>query len=218
MKIKYYNQEGAEAGELKLDERIFNLPWNAELVHQVMVSMMSNSRVGIAHAKGRGEVRGGGKKPWKQKGLGRARQGSIRSPIWVGGGVTHGPLKEKNYKKKINKKMSQKAFFSGLSKKLKDNEILVMDKIDIGQTKTKTAKLILNNIKNVEGYTKIGEKGGKALVCLENREMNAILSFRNLAYAKAKEARNLNLMDLLTNKFIILTKEAVKNLEKKVEK
>src|SRR3989344_826748 len=107
MKVKLYNQLGEETGSVELLDAIFNIPLNHDLVHQAIVTQMANSREILAHAKGRGEVRGGGKKPWRQKGTGRARHGSIRSPIWKGGGVTHGPLKEKIYSKKINKKVEK---------------------------------------------------------------------------------------------------------------
>jgi large subunit ribosomal protein L4 len=127
MDAKIYNQKGKESGKVTLPDAVFAMQWNADLVHQVAVGMMSNARDPIAHTKTRGEVRGGGKKPWQQKGLGRARHGSSRSPIWVGGGVAHGPRNDKNYTKKINKKMKTAALYSILSKKLKDNEIIFLD-------------------------------------------------------------------------------------------
>src|SRR6478609_7180183 len=114
MEATLYNKKGEKAGKVTLPESLFGLPWNADLVHQVVTSMQDNARLSIAHTKDRGEVRGGGKKPWKQKGTGRARHGSSRSPIWKGGGITHGPLAEKNYKQKINKKMASKALAAAL--------------------------------------------------------------------------------------------------------
>ena len=127
MQANIYNQKGKDAGSIALPERVFAAKWRADLVHQVVEGMRSNKRAGTADTKGRGEVRGGGRKPWKQKGTGRARHGSSRSPIWVGGGVTHGPLAEKNYKRKISKKMRAQALFSVLSKKMKDGEIIFVD-------------------------------------------------------------------------------------------
>ncbi|KKT21953.1 MAG: 50S ribosomal protein L4, partial [Candidatus Nomurabacteria bacterium GW2011_GWF2_43_8] len=136
---KIYNQKGAETGTISLPDRVFAAKWRSDLVHQVVESMRSNKRAGTADTKDRGEVRGGGSKPWKQKGTGRARHGSSRSPIWVGGGVTHGPLAEKNYKRKISKKMRAQALFSVLSKKLKDGEIIFIDSLSLSGIKTKNA-------------------------------------------------------------------------------
>lgn len=216
MVVKYYNQDAEEAGEINLNEAVFGLAWNADLVYQTILSMRSNQRAGTAHAKDRGEVRGGGKKPWRQKGTGKARHGSIRSPIWVGGGVTHGPTKDKNYKKKINKKVKKKALFIGLSQKFRDNEILFFDEINLNNIKTKRAVEIIDKVRGkIEGFSKFGDKGGKILICVDDNDKNSILSFRNLAFAEAKEARNLNILDLLSNKYIVLTKKAIGGLEDK---
>jgi len=120
MKATIYNTKGTKAGDIDLPEEVFGLDMNESLVHQVYVSMMSNKRSNIAHTKDRSDVSGGGKKPWKQKGTGRARVGSNRSPIWIGGGITFGPRNDKNFKKKINKKMKSKALFTVLSQKMRD--------------------------------------------------------------------------------------------------
>src|SRR3989338_7301784 len=146
MQAKIYNQKGAEAGMITLPEKVFAAKWRSDLVHQVVEGMRSNKRAGTADTKDRGEVRGGGKKPWKQKGTGRARHGSIRIPIWVGGGVTHGPLAEKNYKKKISKKMRAQALFSVLSKKWKDGEIIFVDTLTLPEIKTKSAVEVMKNL------------------------------------------------------------------------
>src|SRR5512140_2596723 len=146
MEAKIYNQKGAAAGTISLPAKVFAAKWRSDLVHQVVESMRSNKRAGTADTKDRGEVRGGGKKPWKQKGTGRARHGSTRSPIWVGGGVTHGPLSDKNYKRKISKKMRAQALFSVLSKKLKDNEILFVDSLAVSGIKTSTAAGVIGNL------------------------------------------------------------------------
>lgn len=207
MEAKIYNQKAEEAGKIKLPEDIFNLPWNADLVHQVVVSSQSNKRVPVAHAKGRSEVRGGGRKPWPQKGTGRARHGSIRSPIWVGGGVTHGPTKEKKYAKKINKKMREKAFLTILSQKLRDKEILFLDKIDLSQPKTKEAMSIISNIAGIKGFEKLAsKKKNHAILALPKKEEKINRSFRNIAGMRILETRNLNILDLLKYKFLIVSK------------
>ena len=129
MKVKVYNQNKDEVGEIQLPKEIFEIEINSDLIHQVVLAQEGNRRQGTAQAKMRGEVRGGGKKPWRQKGTGRARHGSTRSPLWRGGGVTFGPRADKNYKKKISKKMGRKALFMVLSAKAKDNLILVLDNL-----------------------------------------------------------------------------------------
>lgn len=205
MEAKIYNQKAEEAGKIKLPDDIFNLPWNDALVHQVVVSMQANQRASVAHAKGRGEVRGGGKKPWPQKGTGRARHGSIRSPIWVGGGVTHGPLKEKNYAKKINKKMKKKSLYVILSQKLRDAEILFLDKIVITQPKTKEALDVIKNISSIKNFEKLADKKrNRAMVIISKKDEEITRSFRNLFGIKILEARNLNILDLLKYKFLII--------------
>src|ERR1035437_9119183 len=146
IQTKIYDQKGAEVGTIDLPAKVFAAKWRADLVHQVVEGMRSNKRAGTADTKDRGEVRGGGRKPWKQKGTGRARHGSTRSPIWVGGGVTHGPLAEKNYKRKISKKMRAQALFSVLSKKMKDGEILFVDTLAMPKMQTKAA---IESVKNI---------------------------------------------------------------------
>ena len=148
--VSVYNGTGKEVGKFELPENIFGERWNSDLVHQVLNSILANKRAGTAHTKDRGEVRGGGKKPWKQKGTGRARHGSSRSPIWVGGGIAHGPRAEKNYKQKVNKKMSIKSLFVALSKKAKDGEILFLDSIKMDEIKTKNAFDMVMNLSKVE--------------------------------------------------------------------
>ena len=144
--VVIYNQKGKESGNIALSPAVFGLSWNADLVHQVVTSMESSARTNVAHTKNRGEVSGGGKKPWQQKGTGRARHGSIRSPIWVGGGVTHGPRNDKDYSRKINKKMKAKALYTILSAKLKKGEILFVDDLSLKAIKTKDARESLSSL------------------------------------------------------------------------
>lgn len=220
METAIYNQKGEESGKIKIPKNIFGLKWNDDLVHQVVVSMQSNKRTPVAHAKGRGEVSGGGKKPWRQKGTGRARVGSSRSPIWKGGGVTHGPLSEKNYTKKINKKMKQKALFVALSRKLYDNEILFLDKVDLNKTKTKEAVQILKSLAKVKGFEKLTtKKKNVAIVTMPSKDINTALSFRNISGIGVGEVKNLNVLDILSSKYLIIldTKDSVGVLESRVK-
>lgn len=210
MEVKIYNQKGEESGKIKLPESIFNVSWNSNLVHQTAVSLMSNKRRGTAHAKDRSEVSGGGKKPWRQKGTGRARHGSTRSPIWVGGGVTHGPRKEKNYSTKINKKVKSKALYSVLSKKLKEGEILFVDDIKITDPKTKSAKEILNSLSKIDGFDKLNsKKRNTAFLALDGKKESVLKSFRNFGNVGTDESRNLSILPLLQYKYLIISNPEV---------
>jgi len=220
METTIYNQKGEEAGKIKLPKAVFELPWNDDLVHQVVVSMQSNKRTPVAHAKGRGEVSGGGKKPWRQKGTGRARHGSSRSPIWKGGGVTHGPLKEKNYTKKINKKMKQKALFVALSRKLHDNEVLFLDKVNLDKAKTREASGVLKSLAKIKGFEKLStKKKNAALIAIPEKNINTSLSFRNIAGVDINEIKNLNILEILSSKYLIIldAKDSIEVLESRIK-
>ncbi len=205
METKIYNQLGQESGKILLPEKIFGLSWNADLVHQVVTSMRTNMRHNVAHAKDRGEVRGGGKKPWQQKGTGRARHGSIRSPLWVGGGVTHGPTNKKNFQRKVNKKMKIKALNTVLSKKIQDGEVLFFDKLEILKPKTKSAKSIIGNIGKIKGFEKMPTKKANALyIGTSKKDRSVEKSFNNFSNIKVDEARNISPIDALQYRFILL--------------
>jgi len=219
MEATIYNTKGTEAGKIKLSEKAFALPWNADLVHQVMVSMMSNARQPIAHTKTRGEVRGGGKKPWRQKGTGRARHGSSRSPIWVGGGVAHGPRKDKNYSRKVNKNTKSKAFFTVLSKKWSDGEIIFVDSLSFSVPKTAEAKSVLVGLSKAKGFETLSTKRkNAAFIAIGTKDVNVEKSFKNIGSVVVDEARNLNMLDLLNTKFIVIENptESMKILEAKL--
>jgi large subunit ribosomal protein L4 len=179
---------------------------NSDLVHQVIVSQMANRRKVIAHTKTRGEVRGGGRKPWRQKGTGRARHGSIRSPLWRGGGVTFGPRKEKILKKKIPKKMKRKALFMVLSGKFKNNFLIVLDELKLEKAKT---KFLVQLFKNLRAKIK-NFKEGNALIALPDYDKNIILAARNLSGIKTIWTRDLNVLDVLFSKYLILPKDSIK--------
>ncbi|MDE1875083.1 MAG: 50S ribosomal protein L4 [Patescibacteria group bacterium] len=219
MEAIIYNKEGKSAGTIKLSEKAFGLPWNADLVHQVMHSMMSSARQPIAHTKTRGEVRGGGKKPWRQKGTGRARHGSTRSPIWVGGGIAHGPRNDKNYDRKVNKTMKAKALLTVLSKKYKDGEILFVDSLSIAAPKTAEAKAALSNLAKAKGFERLATKRkNAAFFALAKKDANVEKSFRNIGSVAVDEVRNINMLDLLKHTFVVIENpaESVKLIEAKL--
>lgn len=217
MTVKIYNQSGKEIGEMELP-KVFELPWNADLVHQVVTSQAANLRQPLAHAKDRSEVRGGGKKPWRQKGTGRARHGSIRSPIWKGGGVTHGPLKERSFKKDITKKMAAKALATVLSAKARDGEILIVDELKFSQPKTKEAAKVFENFSKVKSFSGITTKKNRVLLLLEGKNESVRRTVRNLPFINLEEARNVTALDAMNRKYLFLPKAAVAVLEKRFKK
>lgn len=208
IETKVYNFEGKETGKAELPEAIFGLKWNNDLVYQVANALQANLRRPIADTKNRAEVRGGGKKPYRQKGTGRARHGSSRSPIWEGGGITHGPLSIKNYSQKVNKKMRAKAFFTVLSRKLAEGEVIFVQDLPLAVAKTKQAQVYLNNLAKA-GFEKINYKKGKrALLAWPKGSALAERSFRNIPSAVASDLRNLNVLDLLNYKYLVISDPA----------
>lgn len=204
MELPVYNQEGKETGKMTLPESVFGVSWNGDLVHQVVTSMFSNARTPIAHTKGRGEVSGGGKKPWRQKGTGRARHGSIRSPIWVKGGVAHGPTKEKNYSKKINKQMKTAALRAILSQKAKEGEVLLIDSLSLSEPKTKEAKKVLSALGGIKGFERMPTARRGAFIALPEKNENAKRGFRNFGNISVSEIASLNPVDALNFKYLVI--------------
>ncbi|MEK7598375.1 MAG: 50S ribosomal protein L4 [Patescibacteria group bacterium] len=203
-----YNWEGEKSEELKLDDSVFGLPENDDLVHQVYVALMANKRQVLADTKNRRERAGSGIKPWRQKGTGRARVGSVRTPIWRKGGVVFGPTSDRNFKKKVNKKMNAKAIAVVLSGKLRDKEVIVIDKFNLKEKKTK---------KMAEGLKKFNLKGS-ILLSFSSEEKDLRVASRNLPKVKNILTNQLNVLDLLNNKNVIFSKESVKYLENKYKK
>jgi len=206
MDAKIYSHEGAEVGKISLPEAVFGVKWNADLVHEVVVGMQANARESTAHTKGRGDVRGGGKKPWQQKGTGRARHGSSRSPIWVGGGVSHGPRSEKDYSVKINKKVRAKALATVLSRKFIDSEIIFVDSLAISEPKTAQGKTILTALAKGTGQTSLSTKRkNTSILILPSRNEAVEKSFRNFGNIEVMQAKDINPVDLLTYKYVVMT-------------
>jgi len=208
IKVKVYNLEGNETEELKLDESVFGVPSNDDLVHQVYVSLSANRRQVLADTKTRGERAGSGIKPWRQKGTGRARVGSVRTPVWRKGGVIFGPTNDRNFKKKINKKMNSKALAVSLSGKVRDKELLVIDSLMLKEKKTRIMAEALRKFK----------LNGSILIGLSVGEKESRLACRNLSGVKSLESEQINVFDVLNNKNLILSKESVKSLEKRIKK
>jgi large subunit ribosomal protein L4 len=212
MKITTYNMKGEKAGSIEVSDRVFGARWSSAVVKQVYDGERANARRPWAHTKTRGEVRGGGKKPWRQKGLGRARHGSSRSPIWVGGGVSHGPRNDRDYSVKINKKMKAASLRTLLSKKLKEGELIVLDAFQLSQNKTKEVAIMFKNLQNGADIKRIGTLAS-TLVSFPHKE-TTIRACRNLPKVSYIEPRNINTTSLLHSKFVVFDVDALKELEK----
>lgn len=205
MKIAVHNLQGKKVEDIELPDIVFAVSANNALLHQVYVSQSGNRRQVLAHAKGRAETAGSGKKPWAQKGTGRARTGAARNPIWRGGGAIFGPTKDRNFKKKINKKMGRKGTIIALSEKARAKNLIVVDEMKLKEKKTKEFAKALRNLKIK----------GSALIGLSDSEKDIYLCSRNIPKADPISVKQLNVFDILNHKNLILSKESVKFLEEK---
>ena len=199
--VSVYNIEGKEVGTIDLNDAVFGVEVNEHLVHMAVVSQLANKRQGTQKAKTRSEVSGGGRKPWRQKGTGHARQGSTRAPQWTGGGVVFAPV-PRDYSFKMNKKEKRAALKSALSSKVAENKFIVVDEIKFDEIKTKKFQEVLNNL-NVN----------KALVVLEDGNTNVEISARNIANVKTARTNTINVFDILKYNTVIVTKAAVATIE-----
>ncbi|KAA8995961.1 50S ribosomal protein L4 [Paenibacillus spiritus] len=201
-KVTLFNMSGNEVGEVELNDAVFGVEPNSHVLNEAVLLQRASLRRGTHKVKGRSEVRGGGRKPWKQKGTGRARQGSIRAPQWKGGGVVFGPT-PRSYSWKLPKKVRRLAIKSALSSKVLENDIIVLDALTLNTPKTKEFVAILNNLK----------VGSKALVVAPSYDDNVALSARNIPGVKFVAAEGINVLDVLTHDKLIITKEAVSKVE-----
>jgi large subunit ribosomal protein L4 len=215
IKVNIYNQKAEKVSDTKLSEKVFGVATSSDLVHQAMLAQMGNERQVLAHTKTRSEVRGGGRKPWRQKGTGRARAGSSRSPIWIGGGVTFGPTNKRNFSKNINKKMRQKALMMVLSDKLTNEKLAVLDKIEISEFKTKSFAEIVKAFEANVLKTKEGESSKRSvLVINDEKDEKVKYSSNNLEGVKVINLNNVNILDLLKYRDLIITAPVAEKLEK----
>lgn len=203
LKVALYNQEGKKSKDIKLNETIFGIEPNDQAIFDMVLLQRASWRQGTHKVKNRTEVRGGGRKPWRQKGTGRARQGSTRSPQWVGGGVVFGPTTARNYKFKLNRKVRQLALKSALSQKVIDNELVALDSISFEAPKTKDMVKVLENL----------EAGRKALIVMDEIDNTVALSARNIPGVKVIDSRCLNVYDILDSTKLIMTEGAIKAVE-----
>lgn len=216
LEASVYSKEGKEVGKLALSPKTFGTAWNADLVHEVLVAMQGNARANTAHTKDRSEVRGGGKKPWRQKGTGRARHGSSRSPIWSGGGVAHGPRNERDYTRKVNKNAKAKALATVLSQKFAGGHLVFVEALSFEKPKTKEAIASLVALgKAVKAKSFVTKKANAAIIVLPTRDEQTELSFRNMQNVEVTTAKDVSLVELLTYKYVVVAKpaEALKTLE-----
>ena len=199
--VSVYNIEGKEVGSIELNDAVFGVEVNEHLVHMAVVNQLANNRQGTQSAKTRSEVSGGGRKPWRQKGTGHARQGATRSPQWTGGGVVFAP-KPRDYSFKMNKKEKRIALLSALSSKVADNKIVVLDAFNLDEVKTKKFAEVMSNL-----------KVDKALVVIEGENKNVVLSGRNIPTVKVSATNEINTYDVLKYETLVVTKAAVEKLE-----
>ncbi len=200
-KVSVYNMEGKQVGEMDLNDAVFGVAVNEHLVHMAVVQNLANMRQGTQKAKTRSEVRGGGRKPWRQKGTGHARQGSTRAPQWTGGGVVFAPT-PRDYSFKLNKKEKRAALKSVLTSRVQDNKLIVLDELKLDEIKTKKFKQVMDNL-NVD----------KAMVVIGEQDEKVILSARNLPRVNTAVAENINVYDILKGDTLVLTKDAVAKIE-----
>ena len=205
IKFPVYNLKGEKIKDIELSDSVFGLPANDALLHQVYVSQYANRRQVVAHTKDRAERAGSGRKPWRQKGTGRARVGSVRSPIWRKGGVIFGPTKDRNFKKNIPKKMNRKALAVAFSRKLADKEIVVIDNLKLKEVKTKIMSKALESLK----------LKGSILVGFCKDEKKSKKASRNIPKVENIDVENLNVFDILNHKYLVISEEGIKFLESK---
>lgn len=200
-KVSVYNMEGKEVGTIELNDAVFGVEVNEHLVHMAVVQQLANKRQGTQKAKTRSEVSGGGRKPWRQKGTGHARQGSTRAPQWTGGGVVFAPV-PRDYSFKINKKEKRAALKSALTSRVIDNKLIVLDELKLDEIKTKKFQAVMDNL-----------KVKKALVVIADNDEKVVMSARNLPTVKTEVVNNINVYDILKGDTLVLTKDAVAKIE-----
>ena len=200
-KVSVYNMEGKQIDTIELSDAVFGVEVNEHLVHMAVVQQLANNRQGTQKAKTRSEVSGGGRKPWRQKGTGHARQGSIRAPQWTGGGVVFAPV-PRDYSFKLNKKEKRAALKSALTSRVLENKFIVVEELKFNEIKTKNFKNVLNNL-----------KVNKALVVLSESDENAVLSARNIADVKTAQVGTINVYDILKYNTVVASKAAVASIE-----
>ena len=208
MKLEVMDKENKKAEDLEIDDNLLKIEVKDDLIHDVVLAHMNNQHTGSSNTKTRAEVRGGGAKPWRQKGTGRARHGSNRSPIWKGGGVTFGPRPGK-VKLSVNKDMRKKALNAVIARKLQDKEIIVINDIAVEKPKTKDVTAVLNNLKL---------KGTKLLMVIDKKDENVIKSARNIKNLNVVQAKNLNSYELLTHPKVLATKKAMEEIIRRIGK
>jgi len=210
MKYDIYTHAGKKSGSVDLSDVVFGQEKNHNLVHQVVTSMLANKRQVTAHTKDRSEVSGGGKKPWRQKGTGRARHGSSRSPIWVGGGVTFGPRNDRNYTKKINSKMRIAALYTALSSKLAAGRMVFVDSLGASD-KTRDINQVLKNLESVDGFSTINTRTNRSNLCVVLPEYNEDLVkvLRNIPHVTVTDALSLNTLDVVNHRYLLVVDPAL---------